>query len=149
MFKVEVNNLEEYINFDSLRKSDLKKLDRLIVKSAPSLKRFFHKGTPVGEIGMRFKMIGYGKTIHTVKSGQSTIWPVIGVALQKNYISVYFAVNQRKSSIVDAYIGKLGELHCGQNNFSFESFDDLNTETLSALIAETAMIFSAQQKNSS
>jgi hypothetical protein len=145
MFKVEVNSLEEYFNFDPVRTGELRKLDKLIIKSAPSLKRFFHKGTPAGEIGMRFKMIGYGKTFHTVKSGQTTPWPVVGVALQKNYISVYFAVNRGRAPIVDAYVGKLGELKCGQNNFSFQNFDDLDAIALSSLFAETAAIFAAQK----
>jgi len=39
-------------------KPDLQNLDRLIVDAAPNLERHFHKGTPVGDSGMRMKMIG-------------------------------------------------------------------------------------------
>jgi hypothetical protein len=137
VFKVNVESVEQYFNFDPQRTGELKRLDKLILDSAPSLKRFFHKGTPTGEIGMRFKMIGYGQTLHRVKSGQSTTWPVIGVALQKNYISVYFAVNSGNLPVVDSYIGRLGELKCGQNNFSFRNFNDLDEESLSLLFAES------------
>jgi Domain of unknown function (DU1801) len=141
MFKVPAESLEEYLAFDPARTGDLKQLDALIRKAAPSLKRYFHAGTPAGQIGMRFKMIGYGQTRYSVKSGESTVWPVIGAALQKNYISVYFAVDKEGAPIVDSYKGKLGELRTGQNNFSFERFDDLNAEALSSLIAEAAGIF--------
>jgi hypothetical protein len=61
MFRVDVDSLKDYLDFDLERKSDLRKLDMLIRRSAPGLKRYFHTGTPAGEPGMRFKMIGYGK----------------------------------------------------------------------------------------
>jgi hypothetical protein len=141
MFKVPAENFEEYLAFDPKRTGDLQSLDALIRNAAPGLKRYFHAGTPAGEIGMRFKMIGYGQTRYRVKSGESTVWPVIGAALQKNYVSVYFAVNKDGAPIVDCYKGRLGELRTGQNNFSFERFGDLNTEALSQLVAETAGIF--------
>ncbi len=37
---------------------------------------------------MRFKTIGCGKFHYVAKSGQEVEWPVVGVALQKSYISV-------------------------------------------------------------
>jgi hypothetical protein len=63
------------------------RLDALIRATAPTLKRYFHRGTPAGEARMRMKMIGYGKFRYAIKSGKSTQWPVIGGALQKNYIT--------------------------------------------------------------
>jgi hypothetical protein len=141
MFKVPAESLEDYLAFDPARTGDLQQLDALIRKAAPSLERYFHAGTPAGEIGMRFKMIGYGQTRYRVKSGESTVWPVIGAALQKNYISVYFAVDKDGAPIVDSYKGRLGELRTGQNNFSFVRFGELNGDALTSLIAETADIF--------
>ena len=37
---------------------------------------------------MRFKMIGYGQWSYVASNGQRVAWPALGVALQKNYISV-------------------------------------------------------------
>ena len=148
MFKVPAESLEEYLAFDPARTGDLEQLDALIRTAAPSLKRYFHAGTPAGEIGMRFKMIGYGQTRYRVKSGETTVWPVIGAALQKNYISLYFAVDKDGAPIVDFYKGRLGELRTGQNNFSFVRFADLNAETLSSLAAEAAAIFGARPEGS-
>jgi hypothetical protein len=88
MFRVNVDNLQSYFNFDPRRKVDLQKLDKLVRESAPGLKRYFHRGTPPGEPGMRFKMIGYGRFRYLARAGKSVEWPVVGVALQKNYISV-------------------------------------------------------------
>lgn len=48
---------------------------------------------------MRFKMIGYGKTQRPAGSGKLLDWPVVGVALQKNYISVYLSVTAEEEAI--------------------------------------------------
>jgi len=96
---------------------------------------------------MRMKMIGYGRFRYAIKSGATIEWPVIGVALQKNYISVYVAVRRNGRPIVQAYAGKLGELRSGHNNFSFERYDDLKVDELSALFSEIARIFENDPQN--
>jgi hypothetical protein len=149
MFRVDVDGLEAYFDFDAKRKVDLQQLDALIRKRAPSLKRYFHAGTPAGEPGMRFKMVGYGKFRYANRSGKSTDWPVVSVALQKNYISVYFAISKDNAPITRSYAGKLGELRMGENNFSFIKFSDLNIAALSSLLAEAARLFQSDPKTRS
>ena len=147
MFRVTADSLEAYLAFDPDRTADLVKLHGVMRKAAPSLKRHFHAGTPAGEAGMRMTMIGYGQFRYAIKSGKETPWPVIGVALQKNYISVYVAVTRAGKPLVSCYAGKLGELRSGANNFSFETFDDLKTPAVAALFAEAAEIFKADKEN--
>ncbi len=143
MFRVNADTLDSYLDFDPIRKIDLQKLDKLFRQSAPGLKRYFHKGTPAGEPGMRFKMIGYGKFHYPAKSGQQVEWPVVGVALQKSYISIYLSVTKDGVPLVQSYAGRLGECRMGRNNFSFVRFDDLNLAAVSALLAEADQIFHA------
>lgn len=147
MFKVDVSSLQAYLDFDPRRKRDLLQLHALIAKAAPGLKRHFHAGTPKGQAGMRFKMIGYGRFHYTASSGEKVAWPVIGVALQKNYISVYLAVTKGGAPILRGYAGRLGELRSGGNNFSFEAFDDLDPQVVSSLFGEVGRIFSADPEN--
>jgi hypothetical protein len=147
MFRVTADTLQAYLDFDPERRRDLTELHKLVVSAAPTLKRYFHRGTPAGEAGMRMKMIGYGKFRYAVKSGKSTEWPVIGVALQKNYISVYVAVTRQGAPIVSRYAGELGERRMGGNNFSFERFDALKHDAVSALFAEVAGIFKSDPEN--
>jgi hypothetical protein len=116
-------------------------------KAAPTLKRHFHQGTPAGDAGMRMKMIGYGRFRYAIKSGKTTSWPVVGVALQRNYISVYLSITKDGAPIAQSYAGRLGELRMGRNNFSFEKFDDLNLNALSSLLAEAANIFESDRDN--
>ena len=141
MFRVEVDSLEEYFSFDIHRKSDLQKLDRLIRSSAPGLKRYFHRGTPEGEPGMRFKMIGYGKYYYLGRNGTAVEWPAVGVALQKSYISVYFSLAKDGAPLAQSYAGRLGELRMGRNNFSFRKFAELDAQTASTLFAEAGSLF--------
>lgn len=141
MFRVDVESLKDYLNFDLKRKSDLQNLDRLIRRSAPGLKRYFHRGTPAGQPGMRFKMIGYGKLQYLARTGQYVDWPAVGIALQKNYISVYLSVMKDGASPIEPYTGRLGELRVGHNNFSFEKYEDLDVRALASLFAEAGQIF--------
>jgi hypothetical protein len=119
MFRVTADSLAAYLDFDPTRKPDLVRLHALIREAAPALKRYFHKETPAGEAGMRMKMIGYGKFRYAIKSGKSTEWPVIGVALQKNYISVYVAVTRGGAPILRAYAGKARRAESGWQQFQF------------------------------
>ena len=148
MFRVEVESLEAYLDFDAARRADLVRLHELLRTAAPRLKRHFHRGTPPGEPGMRMKMIGYGKYRYTAPSGTMIDWPVIGVALQKNYISVYLSVTKAGAPIVPSYAGTLGELRSGGNNFSFKRFDGLQASAVSSLFAEVAGIFNADPRES-
>jgi hypothetical protein len=147
MFRVDVDSLQAYLDFDPKRKRDLLRLHAAIGKAAPGLKRHFHAGTPEGHAGMRFKMIGYGRYHYTAGTGEKVAWPVIGVALQKNYISVYVSVTRNGKSLVALYADRLGAKRSGGNNFSFESFDDLDAKTLSELFAETGGIFREDPNN--
>ena len=143
MFRVNADTMDTYLGFDPIRKIDLLKLDKLLENFAPGLKRYFHKGTPAGEPGMRFKMIGYGKSHYLAKAGQQVEWPVVGVALQKSYISAYLSVTKDGAPLVQSYAGRLGECRMGRNNFSFVRFDDLNFASVSALFVEADQIFNA------
>lgn len=141
VFPVDVDSLAEYFDFDPARKGDLQKLDKLLKASAPGLKRYFHQGTPAGEPGMRFKMIGYGRFEYVARSGERVEWPAIGVALQKNYISVYLSVMKAGAPLLQSYAGKLGAARAGSNNFSFEAYEDLEVGPVGLLFAEADRIF--------
>jgi hypothetical protein len=49
MFRVDVDNLKSYFDFDPKRTIDLQKLNKLARESAPGLRRYFHRGTPQAE----------------------------------------------------------------------------------------------------
>jgi Domain of unknown function (DU1801) len=130
MFRVEVNSVAAYVAFDPARRGDLEGLDALIQAAAPQLGQYFHAGTPAGTPGMRFKMIGYGLTT----SANGVEWPRVGVALQKNYISVYV----QAGTVLERYRGRLGELRMGRGNFSFVRFAELKADVAEEMLREAA-----------
>jgi hypothetical protein len=146
MFRVDVDSLKEYLNFDPDRKGDLCKLDLLIKRSAPGLKRYFHSGTPQGEPGMRFKMIGYGKFQYVARNGQHVDWPAVGIALQKNSISVYFSVTKDGAPLLASFSSKFGQLKLGRNHFNFKKYEDLDVRALASLFAEANQIFQSDPR---
>ena len=150
MFRVDVDSLKEYFDFDPERKIELQKLDKLIRSSAPELKRYFHRGTPAGEPGMRFKMIGYGKLHYQAARTEIFVeWPAIGVALQKNYISVCLSLLKNGAPLLAYFSGTLGELRSGGNNFSFKTYEDLDVGRLTSLFAEAEQIFNSDLRRCS
>ena len=119
-----MDSVEAYLAFDPARRDDLEALGRLI-EAATGLNRYFHAGTPAGQPGMRFRMIGYGRTL----SERGVEWPAIGVALQKNYLSVYLP-----AAALEPYRGRLGALRMGQGNFSFVRLQDLAVEAVDEML---------------
>ena len=136
MQKVQAKTLDEYFNADPVRKSDLEALDALIRGTAPELRRWFYAGASDGKPGMRMSLIGYGAFQYEMKSGERVEWPIVSVALQKNYMTLYTSVFKDDAPIVDQYIGRLGELKAGINNFSFVRFDQLDRDAVAALVKD-------------
>lgn len=145
MYKVEAETLTDYFEADALRKSDLKAMDALLRRVAPGLQRWFYPGVQTGEAGMQMKMIGYGTTVYQGKGGKVGKWPIVGLALQKNYISLYIAADKNGLPVLDSYCGQLGETRSGQNNFSFVRFAQLDSARLEALLQDIVEATSGEQ----
>jgi hypothetical protein len=136
MFKVQANTLDEYFNADPTRKDDLQAFDELIRETVPSLGRWFYAGAQDGKAGMRMNLIGYGAFQYEMTSGERVEWPIIGLALQKNYMTLYTSVIKGGARIMDQHKGRLGELRTGQNNFSFVTFCQLDKDAVVALLRD-------------
>jgi hypothetical protein len=136
VYKVQAKTLDEYFSADPVRKSDLEALDILIRDTAPTLDRWFYAGASDGKPGMRMSLIGYGAFQYEMKSGERVVWPIVCVALQKNYMTLYTSVFKDDAPIVDQYMGRLGELKAGVNNFSFVTLDQLDRDAVAALVKD-------------
>ena len=71
----------------------------------------------------------------------------MGVALQKNYISVYLSVMKDGASLIQLYSGKLGQTRTGRNHFSFRAYEDLEVRLLASLFAEVEQIFKSDLRH--
>jgi hypothetical protein len=136
MFKVDAASVDEYLRFDPARERDMRALDALIRTAAPTLSRWFVPGTPAGQPGMTMTMIGYGRYEYTLKSSPTPVtWPILGLALQKNYISLYNSANGNGPAFTCAYDGRLGRARISARGvITMTSLDDVDLQALAEMI---------------
>lgn len=134
MFTVTASTLTEYFSFDPAREPELRAVDKTLHAAAPGLKRYLFQGTGSGKAGMSMSMIGYGQFQYYVQSSDEPInWPIIGMALQKNYISLYIAAVVDDHYLVEEYPDRLGKAKVGQNMARFRTANELNMDGLTDL----------------
>jgi len=138
MFKPsKATTIKEY--FDLLpenRKEIITKLDILIKKTAPSLKPAFS-----------YNMLGYGffkyknyKRSLASSAGKNELidWPIVSLASQKNYISLYVCALEDGKYIAEKYRDELGKVSVGKSCIRFKKLDDLNLDTLKKVLQKAA-----------
>lgn len=125
MFKsVKAKTVKEY--FDMLpkeRQEPLKFIDKFIKKNAPKLKSVF-----------AYNMPGYGSFKYRNYKNEIIDWPVIALASQKNYISIYVCALEDGKYIAEKYKKDLGKVSVGKSCIRFKKIEDLNLKTLEKVI---------------
>jgi hypothetical protein len=119
---------EEYINLidDHQRQKDIKFLYDLIRKLAPKEKPNITSG-----------MIGFGLYPYKTKSGREGEWPIIMLASQKNYISLYACAADGKEYIAEKYKKDFPKASIGRSCVRFKHIEDVDLKKLEELIIET------------
>ncbi len=125
MFKpVGAKSLDEY--FDLLtqdRRAILEQLDALIRKTAPQL-----------EPNFLYNMPGYGTFNYLNSKKQELQWPIIAMASQKNYISVYVCSVEDGQYVAEKYKKELGKVSVGKSCIRFKKLEDIDLDVLSNII---------------
>lgn len=115
---------DEYVRLiESPRREDIESLDALITQAAPSLDR-----KPFGSI------IGYGSSHYESKSGRKGEWFTIGLASQKNYISMYICMVEDGEYSPEAYKDQFPKVNIGKSCIRFKKIEDIDQEALVSLI---------------
>ena len=127
MFKpVKAKNEKEYIDsIDEPRKRQIIELDKFIKKTVPSLKPNF-----------AYNMLGYGMFYYKTKSGRGGEWPVISLASQKNYISVYVCAVKDGKYLAEESKEKLGKVSVGKSCIRFQNIEDVDLKNLGEILKE-------------
>ncbi len=130
MFKpVGAKSDDEYIAMlTEDRREIIETLDKLIKDTVPGLERWF-----------AYNMLGYGEFQYTDYKGNPGKWPVIALASQKNYVSLYVcAVDSKddKQYIAEKYEKELGKVSVGKSCIRFKKLDDLNLEVVKKALKE-------------
>lgn len=114
------------------RQEDMKQLDSLISKALPNLKKTLWEGVFWG--GSEQQIIGYGEYTYTGSNKKVGSWFLIGLALQKNYISIFISAVDIKGYIPEQYKDVLGKVKVGKSSISFTKLEDVNVDKLEEVI---------------
>lgn len=109
------------------RKHVLTVLHRAIRKAAPQLKP-----------GICHGMIGYGIGPYRTKSGCEGEWFRVGLASQKNYISLYICACSDDGYLAEQNKDRLGKVSVGKSCIRFKKLEQLNLEVAMELVKQTA-----------
>lgn len=104
---------QEIINF----------LHAFIQENAPTLKPHFASN-----------MIGYGSFPYTNYKKEKGEWPVIALANQKNYVSVYICSVVDNEYVAEKYKNELGKVSVGKSCIRFKKIEQVNLPTLKKII---------------
>ncbi len=129
MFKsIKAKTVREYLaGVPADRKEIITFLHDFIKKSAPKLKPYF-----------AHNMIGYGSFPYKNYKKEVVQWPVIALANQKNYISLYICSTSDGQYVAEKYAKKLGKVSVGKSCIRFKKLDDVDLPTLKRVIKEAS-----------
>lgn len=127
MFKsTTAKSADEYLEMiPEPRKSEMMSLHKLIRKLAPAL-----------EVKMYGAIVGYGTYHYKGKSGREGDWFPIGLASQKNYISLYICATDGKQYLAESYKSKLPKADIGRSCVRFKKLSDVDMKVIEELIVK-------------
>jgi hypothetical protein len=117
---------EQYIDeLEEPRRSEIAKLDALIRRTVPKLKRFVHSG-----------MLAYGPMHYEYASGRKGDWFKIGVASNARYISLYACAADGRGYVAERYKEALPKAKIGKSCVRFNKLAELDVKALARLLKE-------------
>lgn len=125
MFKeVKPKTIKEYLaTVPEDRKEAIEFLHKFIQDEAPELKSFF-----------AYNMLGYGKFKYTNYKKEEVDWPVVALANQKSYISIYVCALDGKNYVAEKFAKKLGKVSTGKSCIRIKKLEDLNLDAFKEVL---------------
>ena len=122
--KNDARSVEEYLSMaPGDHKAVVDFLHGFIQKAVPKLKPHFASN-----------MIGYGSFYYLDSKKQKKDWPIISLAYQKNYISIYVCALVQDKAAVEKYKKDLGKLSKGISCIRFKKIEEIKLETLKLVL---------------
>ncbi len=115
-------------------RADIEQLDTEISKVMSGHPKTMWEGKFWG--GSDQNIIGYGDYTYRRSDGNIVDWFIVGLAPQKNSLSVYVNAADGDGYLVEQYADKLGKAKVGKASINFTSLDDINLDVLLKLIAK-------------
>lgn len=139
---VDVKTIDEYFAAAGEREPAMRIVDEVVRKAAPNLEQVLFGG-------MSGKMIGYGMQPYrskSMKKGETAEWPLIALANQKNYISLYVMAVENGEYIAEKNAARLGEVSVGKSCIRFKKLEDLNLNVVAEIVGNIAQRVAAGEK---
>ncbi|MGA8047198.1 MAG: hypothetical protein WCA30_13125 [Dermatophilaceae bacterium] len=114
------------------RRHELRTLDALIVERLGGRERELWEGTFWS--GTEQQIIGYARIEQSRPKGQPVEWFLIGLAVQKQHISVYVNAAGDGGYLTKAFADRLGRVKVGAASVTFTSLDRLDLVGFGALL---------------
>jgi len=122
--KNDANTVEEYLALvPDNRKKEIDFLHNFIQKAVPNLTSYYASN-----------MIGYGSFNYLDSKKQKKDWPIISLANQKNYISIYVCTIIEDEELIEKIKTDFGKLSKGGSCIRFKSVEEINLETLAIVL---------------
>lgn len=102
-------------------------LHDFIQKAAPSLRAHF-----------AYNMLGYGSFPYKNYKNNTVSWPVVGLANQKNYVSIYVCSVVDGTYLAEIYKQQLGKVSVGKSCIRFKKLENVNLPALKKVIQTAA-----------
>jgi uncharacterized protein YdhG (YjbR/CyaY superfamily) len=114
------------------RRQIIQTVYNMVRKAAPELKPHIISG-----------MIGFGSYHYKYASGREGDWMIIGLASQKNYVSLYVCCATPQGYLAEVHKDRLGKVSVGKSCIRFKKLEDINLEVAAELVAESAKLYKA------
>lgn len=124
-------SVEDFIADDDPDGS-LARIDAAVAAALPGAARVLWEG--VFWAGTRQSIIGYGNIDQPRPKGRTVAWFLIGLARQKNYLSLYVNAAEQGAYLATVYGPRLGKTKVGSASVSFASVDDIDLAVLDEMI---------------
>jgi hypothetical protein len=113
-------------------REDIATLDREISSVMAGRGRVLWEGVFWG--GTEQRIIGYGSSQYTNRSGKDVDWFVVGLAKQKDHISLYVNAAEDGAYLAQSYAKRLGKVKIGSANVTFKHLADVDMAALLEMV---------------
>ena len=128
-------NPNDYIeSLPTETRADVARLDTEISKIMAGHPTVMWEGKFWG--GSEQQIIGYGDYSYERSDGKTAAWFIVGLAQQKQYISVYVNAFDEDGYLTEKYADRLGKAKVGKSSISFRSLDDIDLDGLLDLVVK-------------
>jgi Domain of unknown function (DU1801) len=119
-------------------RADLQALDAAISREMAGEERVLWEGRFWG--GSEQRIIGYGAYAYTGSSKKPVEWFVVGLAAQKNYITVFVNAVEGGGYLAERHADRLGKAKIGRSSISFKRLADIDLGVLLELVRRAQQV---------